>query len=27
VEKAFGGDIQYNFSHENKIARVSWQRE
>ena len=27
VEKAFGGDVQYNFSHENKIARVSWQRE
>lgn len=27
VEKAFGGEIQYNFSHENKIARVSWQRE
>ena len=27
VEKAFAGDVQYNFSHENKIARVSWQRE
>jgi len=27
VEKAFGGAIQYNFSHENKIARVSWRRE
>ena len=27
VEKAFGGDVQYNFSHENKLARVSWQRE
>jgi hypothetical protein len=27
VEKAFGGEVQYNFSHENKIARVSWQRE
>lgn len=27
VEKAFGGKVQYNFSHENKIARVSWQRE
>ena len=26
VEKAFGGDVDYNFSHENKIARVSWQR-
>jgi len=27
VEKAFGGEVHYNFSHENKIARVSWQRE
>jgi hypothetical protein len=27
LEKAFGGQIQYDFSHENKIARVSWQRE
>ena len=27
VEKAFGGDVQYNFSHENKFTRVSWQRE
>ena len=27
VEKAFGGEVQYNFSHENKVARVSWQRE
>ncbi len=27
VEKAFGGEVRYNFSHENKIARVSWQRE
>lgn len=27
MEKAFGGEVQYNFSHENKIARVSWQRE
>jgi hypothetical protein len=27
VEKAFGGEVQYNFSHENKIARVSWHRE
>ena len=26
VEKAFGGEVQYNFSHENKVARVSWQR-
>ena len=27
VEKAFGGEVQYNFSHENKVGRVSWQRE
>ena len=27
VEKAFGGDVRYNFSHENKFTRVSWQRE
>jgi len=26
VEKAFGGQVRYNFSHENKIARVSWHR-
>lgn len=27
LQKAFGGEVQYNFSHENKIARVRWQRE
>jgi hypothetical protein len=27
VQKAFGGDVQYNFSHEDKISRVSWQRD
>jgi len=27
VEKAFGGEVEYNFSHENKIARVSWHRD
>lgn len=27
LEKAFGGEVRYNFSHENKIARVNWQRE
>jgi undecaprenyl pyrophosphate synthase len=27
VEKAFGGTVQYDFSHENKLARVSWRRE
>ena len=26
VERAFGGEAHYNFSHENKIARVSWRR-
>jgi hypothetical protein len=26
LEKAFGGDVQYDFSHENKLARVSWRR-
>jgi predicted Zn-ribbon and HTH transcriptional regulator len=27
LEKAFGGDTHYDFSHENKLARVRWQRE
>lgn len=27
LEKAFGGDTQYDFSHENKLARVNWLRE
>lgn len=27
LERAFGGQVRYDFSHENKIARVSWQRE
>jgi hypothetical protein len=26
LEKAFGGDVRYDFSHENKLARVFWQR-
>ena len=26
LEKAFGGHTQYDFSHENKLARVTWQR-
>jgi len=26
VEKAFGGTIRFNFSHENKVVRVNWQR-
>jgi len=27
LEKAFGGSTHYGFSHENKLARVNWQRE
>ncbi len=27
LEKAFVGDVAYDFSHENKLARVKWQRE
>ena len=27
VEKAFGGSVHYDFSHENKLARVSWRRD
>lgn len=27
LEKAFGGAIAYDFSHENKLARVNWQRD
>ena len=27
LEKAFGGNIRYDFSHENKLARVNWLRE
>jgi hypothetical protein len=27
LEKAFGGKAHYDFSHENKLARVNWQRE
>lgn len=26
VKKAFDGDIRYDFSHENKLAHVWWQR-
>ena len=25
--KAFHGEVQYDFSHENKLARVSWHRD
>ncbi|MGH9883077.1 MAG: BCAM0308 family protein [Pyrinomonadaceae bacterium] len=27
LEKAFGGTTRYDFSHENKLARVNWQRD
>jgi len=27
LEKAFGGTAHYDFSHENKLARVNWLRE
>jgi NMD protein affecting ribosome stability and mRNA decay len=25
--KAYGGDVHYDFSHENKLARVRWHRD
>jgi hypothetical protein len=27
LEKAFDGDIRYDFSHENKLAHVYWRRD
>ncbi len=27
VHKAYAGDVQYDFSHENKLARVTWTRD
>lgn len=27
IKKAFSGDVSYDFSHENKVARVSWHRD
>lgn len=27
LKKTFGGSVQYDFSHENKLARVNWRRE
>lgn len=27
LEKAFGGKTNYDFSHENKLARVHWSRD
>lgn len=27
LEKAFDGEVRYDFSHENKLARVWWHRD
>lgn len=27
LEKAFSGQVHYDFSHENKLARVRWHRD
>ena len=27
LEKAFDGSVHYDFSHENKLARVNWRRD
>lgn len=27
LQKAYGGHVEYDFSHENTIARVTWMRE
>lgn len=27
LEKAYSGEVEYDFSHENKVARVNWCRE
>jgi hypothetical protein len=27
LEKAFRGEVRYDFSHENKLARVYWHRD
>lgn len=27
LEKAFCGKVHYDFSHENKLARVRWHRD
>ena len=27
LEKAFDGTVNYDFSHENKLARVTWRRD
>jgi hypothetical protein len=27
LERAFGGEVTFTFSHENKLARVAWRRD
>jgi hypothetical protein len=27
LEKAFSGEVRYDFSHENKLARIYWRRD
>jgi len=27
LQKAFDGSVTYGFSHENKVARVTWRRD
>jgi hypothetical protein len=27
LEKAYDGEFEYDFSHENKLARVTWKRD
>lgn len=27
LEKAYDGEVEYDFSHENKLARVTWKRD
>ena len=27
LEKAFSGEVHYDFSHENPVARVTWRRD
>ncbi len=27
LEKAYGGEVRYGFSHENKLARIWWHRD
>lgn len=27
IKKAYSGDVSYDFSHENKVARINWHRD